>query len=212
MSSKFKVNIQEELLTRPQSISAYYLFKRSMDIITSLFLLLLLSPILATFCILIPIFSTGNPIFFQQRLGQNGKIFTVIKLRSMCLDAEKNGPQWANKEDPRVTKVGVFIRRTRIDEIPQLLMVLKGDMSLIGPRPEREYFYKKIDEFLPTFKNRLLEKPGLTGWAQVNGGYDLTPEEKLTLDLYYSQHKSLAMDIKILILTLLIVFTGNGAR
>lgn len=212
MSSKFKVNIQEELLTRPQSISAYYAFKRSMDIITSLFLLLLLSPILAIFCILIPIFSTGNPFFFQQRLGQNGKTFTVVKLRSMCLDAEKNGPQWANKEDPRVTKVGVFIRRTRIDEIPQLLMVLKGDMSLIGPRPEREYFYKKIDKFLPTFKNRLLEKPGLTGWAQVNGGYDLTPEEKLTLDLYYSQHKSLAMDIKILLLTLLIVFTGNGAR
>jgi lipopolysaccharide/colanic/teichoic acid biosynthesis glycosyltransferase len=210
--SKFRVNIQEELLTRPQSTSAYYAFKRSMDIITSLFLLLLLSPILAIFCILIPIFSAGNPLFFQQRLGHNGKIITVIKLRSMGLDAERNGPQWANKEDPRVTKVGGFIRRTRIDEIPQLLMVLKGDMSLIGPRPEREYFYKKIDKFLPTFKNRLLEKPGLTGWAQVNGGYDLTPEEKLTLDLYYIQHKSLAMDIKILALTLLIVFTGNGAR
>ena len=130
----------------------------------------------------------------------------------MVLDAEKNGPQWANKEDPRVTKVGGFIRKTRIDEIPQLLMVLKGDMSLIGPRPEREYFYKEFDKFLPNFKNRLLEKPGLTGWAQVNGGYDLTPEEKLVLDLYYIQHKSLAMDIKIFILTLLIVFTRNGAR
>ena len=183
-----------------------------MDVIISLFLLLLLSPIIAFFCILIPIDSAGNPLYRQQRLGRNGRKITVIKLRSMGVDAEKGGPQWASKEDPRVTKVGAFIRRTRIDETPQLLTVLKGDMSLIGPRPERDYYYKEFDKYLPNFRKRLVEKPGLTGWAQVNGGYDLTPKEKLSLDLYYIQHKSLAMDIKILIRTGLIVFTGNGAR
>lgn len=130
----------------------------------------------------------------------------------MFLDAEKNGPQWASKEDPRVTRIGTFIRKTRIDEIPQVINVLKGDMSLIGPRPEREYFYKRFDKSLPNFKHRLLVTPGITGLAQVNGGYDLTPEEKLAFDLYYIQHRSFAMEIKILCRTLVIVFTGNGAR
>ncbi len=212
MSSKVRVDSQEQIRIKPQLISAYFTFKGSMDFIISFIMLLLLSPILVLFCILIPLDSAGAPFFCQQRLGRNGKIFKVIKLRSMGLDAEKNGPKWASKEDSRVTKIGAFIRRTRFDEIPQLLNVLKGDMSLIGPRPEREYFYKEFDKFLPNFKRRLLVKPGLTGWAQVNGGYDLTPEEKLTFDLYYIQHRSIAMEIKILLLTLAIVFTGNGAR
>nr|WP_244923555.1 sugar transferase [Peribacillus butanolivorans] len=192
--------------------SSYFTLKRSIDFIISFFMLLLLTPILVLFCILIRIDSTGSPFFCQQRLGLNGISFNMIKLRSMSLDAEKNGPQWASEKDSRVTRIGAFIRKTRIDEIPQLINVLKGDMSLIGPRPEREFFYKEFDKFLPGFKNRLFVKPGITGWAQVNGGYDLTPKEKLNFDLYYIQHRSLAMEIKILFRTVAIVFTGNGAR
>jgi lipopolysaccharide/colanic/teichoic acid biosynthesis glycosyltransferase len=212
LNSKVRVPRQEQIQISAQLIPAYFVFKRSMDIIISFIMLLLLSPILVLLCILIPIESAGAPFFHQQRLGRNGKSFKVIKLRSMGLDAERNGPKWASKEDARVTKVGAFLRRTRFDEVPQFLNVLKGEMSLIGPRPEREYFYKEFDKFLPNFKRRLLVKPGLTGWAQVNGGYDLTPEEKLTFDLYYIQHRSISMDIKILLLTLAIIFSGNGAR
>jgi lipopolysaccharide/colanic/teichoic acid biosynthesis glycosyltransferase len=212
LNSKVRVPSREQIQISPKLIPAYLVFKRSMDIIVSFIMLLLISPILVVLCILIPIDSAGAPFFQQQRLGMNGKSFKVIKLRSMGLDAEKNGPKWASKEDARVTKVGAFLRRTRFDEVPQFLNVLKGEMSLIGPRPEREYFYKEFDEFLPNFKRRLLVKPGLTGWAQVNGGYDLTPEEKLTFDLYYIQHRSISLDFKILLLTLAIIFTGNGAR
>jgi lipopolysaccharide/colanic/teichoic acid biosynthesis glycosyltransferase len=212
LNSKVRVSGQEQIQIHPQLIPAYFVFKRSMDIIISFIMMLLLSPILVLLCILIPIDSAGAPFFHQERLGKNGKSFKVIKLRSMGLDAEKNGPKWASKEDARVTKVGAFLRRTRFDEVPQFLNVLKGEMSLIGPRPEREYFYKEFDKSLPNFKRRLLVKPGLTGWAQVNGGYDLTPEEKLTFDLYYIQHRSISMDIKILLLTLAIIFSGNGAR
>ncbi|MGE7764383.1 sugar transferase [Peribacillus sp. NPDC096540] len=212
MGSKVRVDREEEILIEPLSTSPYFAIKRSIDFIVSFFMLLLLSPILILFCILIPIDSTGSPFFCQQRLGLNGRSFKMIKLRSMGLDAEKNGPQWASEKDSRVTRIGAFIRKTRIDEIPQLINVLKGDMSLIGPRPEREYFYKEFDKFLPGFKSRLFVKPGITGWAQVNGGYDLTPKEKLNFDLYYIQHRSLVMEIKILFRTLAIVFTGNGAR
>ncbi|MED1597195.1 MULTISPECIES: sugar transferase [Bacillus] len=212
MDPKIKIDRQVEIQVKPLSTSSYLLVKRLIDFVFSLFMLLLLSPILVLFCILIPIESTGSPFFYQRRLGKNGKDFKLIKLRSMFLDAEKNGPQWASKEDPRVTRIGTFIRKTRIDEIPQVINVLKGDMSLIGPRPEREYFYKRFDKSLPNFKHRLLVTPGITGLAQVNGGYDLTPEEKLAFDLYYIQHRSFAMEIKILCRTLVIVFTGNGAR
>ncbi|MEN1936953.1 sugar transferase [Paenibacillus sp. 102] len=212
MDSKIKIDRQVEIQAKPLSTSSYLLVKRLVDFVVSLFMLLLLSPILVLFCILIPIESTGSPFFYQWRLGKDGRDFKLIKLRSMFLDAEKNGPQWASKEDPRVTRIGAFIRKTRIDEIPQFINVLKGNMSLIGPRPEREYFYKEFDKLLPNFKHRLLVTPGITGLAQVNGGYDLTPEEKLVFDLYYIQHRSFAMEIKILCQTLAIVFTGNGAR
>ncbi|AXN37643.1 sugar transferase [Peribacillus butanolivorans] len=212
MDSKVRVDGKEEILIKPIPTSSYFTLKRSIDFIISFFMLLLLTPILVLFCILIRIDSTGSPFFCQQRLGLNGISFNMIKLRSMSLDAEKNGPQWASEKDSRVTRIGAFIRKTRIDEIPQLINVLKGDMSLIGPRPEREFFYKEFDKFLPGFKNRLFVKPGITGWAQVNGGYDLTPKEKLNFDLYYIQHRSLAMEIKILFRTVAIVFTGNGAR
>lgn len=127
-------------------------------------------------------------------------------------DAEKNGAQWAERDDPRVTKVGKFIRKTRIDELPQLWNVLKGDMSLIGPRPERPMFTAQFNNQIPVFVERLIVKPGLTGWAQVNGGYDITPREKLKYDLYYINNMNLLLDLKIILLTIKVVFTGNGAR
>ncbi|WP_139141605.1 sugar transferase, partial [Bacillus anthracis] len=123
-----------------------------------------------------------------------------------------NGPQWANENDSRITKVGSFIRKTRIDELPQLLNILKGDMSFVGPRPEREYFYKQFDAYIPEFKDRLIVKPGLTGWAQINGGYNLDPKEKLKWDMEYIEMKTIRMDIRILCKTVLIVLNGNGAR
>ena len=130
----------------------------------------------------------------------------------MKKNAEKNGPQWATQNDPRVTKVGGFIRKTRIDEFPQFLNVLKGDMSIIGPRPERPFFTAKFHNDNPDFANRLAVKPGLTGWAQINGGYDLTPEQKLRFDLYYINHLNFIFDLKILINTIKIIITGKGAR
>ncbi len=142
----------------------------------------------------------------------NGKRFNVFKLRSMVTDAEINGPQWADENDPRITKVGSFIRKTRIDELPQLFNILKGDMSFVGPRPEREYFYKQFDTYIPEFKDRLIVKPGLTGWAQINGGYNLDAKEKLKLDMEYIEMKTIRMDIRILCKTVLIVLNRNGAR
>ncbi|PGZ10937.1 capsular biosynthesis protein [Bacillus cereus] len=186
--------------------------KRLFDIIFSLILLLVTIPIMLFFCVMIILETSGAPLYLQDRLGINGKKFKVFKLRSMVNDAEKNGPQWASENDPRITKVGLFIRKTRIDELPQLINILKGDMSFVGPRPEREYFYKQFDAYIPEFKDRLLVKPGLTGWAQINGGYNLDPEEKLKLDMEYIELKTMRMDIHILCKTVLIVLNGNGAR
>lgn len=130
----------------------------------------------------------------------------------MGVNAEKNGAQWATKNDPRVTKVGAFIRKTRIDELPQLFNVLKGDMSLIGPRPERPMFTAQFNEEIPGFIDRLQVKPGITGWAQVNGGYDITPREKLELDRYYINNMSFWLDLKIILKTIKVCITGDGAR
>ncbi|MCC2447156.1 sugar transferase [Bacillus cereus] len=186
--------------------------KRLFDIIFSIILLLLTIPIMLFFCIMITLETSGAPIYFQERLGINGKKFNVFKLRSMVKDAEINGPQWAKEHDPRITKVGLFIRKTRIDELPQLLNILRGDMSFVGPRPEREFFYNEFDAYIPEFKERLIVKPGLTGWAQINGGYNLDPKEKLRLDMEYIEMKTFRMDIRILCKTVLIVLNGNGAR
>ncbi|EOQ02675.1 hypothetical protein IIY_01810 [Bacillus cereus VD140] len=116
------------------------------------------------------------------------------------------------KNDPRITKVGMFIRMTRIDELPQFFNILKGDMSVVGPRPERPIFTKEFEKQIPGFKKRLLVKPGITGWAQVNGGYDITPREKLELDIYYINNVNCILDIKIILNTIKVVFTGDGAR
>lgn len=187
-------------------------YQRLLDILVSLVGLVIGIPIIAIFGILIKLEDNGPITYKQERLGKSGKKFYIYKLRSMRTDAEKFGAQWAEKDDPRITKVGKFIRKTRIDEIPQLFNILKGDMSIIGPRPERPSFTVQFNEEIPGFVNRLAIKPGLTGWAQVNGGYDITPEEKLKADIYYIKNRSFLMDMNILFKTIKVVFTGEGAR
>ncbi len=132
--------------------------------------------------------------YSQERVGKDGKIFKIYKLRSMVCNAEENGAQWAINNDPRITKVGGFIRKKRIDEIPQLFNVIKGDMSIIGPRPERPTFTEEFNKEISGFINRLQIKPGITGWAQVNGGYEITPIEKWELDMYYIENKSIKLE------------------
>lgn len=188
------------------------LYQRIMDLVLSIIGLVIGLPLIAIFGILVKIEDKGPITYKQERLGKCGRRFYIYKLRSMRTDAEKFGAQWAEKDDPRITKVGKFIRKTRIDEIPQLFNILKGDMGLIGPRPERPNFTVQFNEEIPGFINRLAIKPGLTGWAQVNGGYEITPEEKLKEDIYYIKNRSILLDFKILFKTVKVVLTGDGAR
>ncbi|EKX94620.1 Putative colanic biosynthesis UDP-glucose lipid carrier transferase [Peptostreptococcus anaerobius] len=186
--------------------------QRTVDIVLSLIGCIVGIPFIIIFGLLIKIEDGGPITYKQERLGRYGKEFYVYKLRSMRTDAEKFGAQWAEKDDPRVTKVGKFIRKTRIDEIPQLWNILKGDMGIIGPRPERSFFVKEFEEKYDHFVYRLAVKPGLTGWAQVNGGYEMDPGEKLVYDLEYIRNRSLLFDIKIILKTVTVLFTGDGAR
>lgn len=191
----------------------YYSYvKRFLDILFSLALLPIALITIFVFAIVIKLDSRGSVFYKQERVGLHGKYFHIIKLRSMREDAEVNGAQWAEENDPRITRVGRFIRKTRIDELPQLFNVLKGDMSLIGPRPERPMFTAEFSYRLPSFPRRLSVKPGITGWAQVNGGYESTPKEKLEDDIYYIENKSFKLDIIIMIKTIGVLLTGNGAR
>lgn len=171
--------------------SLFNAYQRIMDIVLCLIALIIGIPLMVIFGVLIKIEDNGPAVYKQERVGKGGKCFYLYKLRSMRTDAEKFGAQWAEKDDPRITKVGKFIRKTRIDEIPQLFNILRGDMGIIGPRPERPMFTVQFDEEIPGFINRLSVKPGLTGWAQVNGGYEATPAEKLEDDLYYIKNLSL---------------------
>lgn len=188
------------------------LFQRIVDIVLSFLAMIIGIPVILIAGIFIKLEDKGPILYKQERLGKHGKEFYVYKLRSMRTDAEKFGAQWAEKDDPRVTKVGKFIRKTRIDEIPQLFNIFKGDMGIIGPRPERPGFTKEFEETYGHFVYRLAIKPGLTGWAQVNGGYEIDPGEKLKYDIYYIKNRSLLLDIKIVFMTVKVIFTGDGAR
>lgn len=191
----------------------YEIYKRILDIVSSLLGLIIGLPIMIVVAIIIKVEDRGPIFYTQERLGKNEKKFLVYKMRSMRVDAEKHsGAQWAQKDDPRVTKIGKFIRKTRIDEIPQLFNILKGDMSLIGPRPERPELTYEFNKEIPGFIDRLYIKPGLTGLAQVNGGYDISPKDKLKWDIIYIRNRSLYMDIKIIFKTVGVIFTGDGAR
>ncbi len=188
------------------------LYQRIVDIVLSFLAMIIGIPVILIAGIFIKLEDKGPVLYKQDRLGRHGKEFYVYKLRSMRTDAEKFGAQWAEKDDPRVTKVGKFIRKTRIDEIPQLFNIFKGDMGIIGPRPERPGFTKEFEETYGHFVYRLAIKPGLTGWAQVNGGYEIDPGEKLKYDIYYIKNRSLLLDIKIVFMTVKVIFTGDGAR
>ncbi len=190
-------------------------FRRLFDIFVSLTLLILLFPLFIIVAIAIKLETPGPIIYSQQRLGYEGRIFAVHKFRSMVQDAEKKtGPAWATKQDPRVTKVGRFLRKTRIDELPQLLNVLKGDMSFIGPRPERPFFANQFKKQIPFYMARLKTKPGITGLAQVTVGYDETIEdvkEKIKKDIEYIENRnSFLFNLKILLKTVLVVLRGEG--
>ncbi|ANX13965.1 UDP-phosphate N-acetylgalactosaminyl-1-phosphate transferase [Fictibacillus arsenicus] len=205
--------IREEINQKEKNEKCGYKnIKVIFDWIAAFLGLIFFLPILALFSILIKIESRGPVFYTQERVGLNGEIFLIYKLRSMFVNAEEQGPQWAKKNDTRITRVGMFIRKTRIDEIPQFINILKGEMSLIGPRPERPFFTQQFNNEIPGFNERIKVKPGLTGWAQVNGGYEINPKEKLELDLFYINNVSLYLDFHILIKTFNVIVTGNGAR
>lgn len=196
----------------PPKKPGYALVKRLFDIWGALIAGIVLAVPMLLIAILIKLDSQGPALYKQERLGKNGKPFTMIKFRSMFLNAEENGPQWADKIDWRCTRVGRFLRRTHLDELPQLWNILKGDMSFVGPRPERKFFYDRFERYIHGFGNRLAVCPGLTGWAQVNGGYDLLPEEKIKYDMEYIQNMSVQMDFCCILKTIKLAFTGEGAR
>ncbi len=189
--------------------------KRLLDVVVSLVGLALAAPLMAVVALAVRLDSRGPVFFRQERVGRGGKPFTLWKFRSMRTDAEADGAKWAVKGDPRVTRVGKFIRATRLDELPQLWNVLVGDMSLVGPRPEREMFVRQLSERCTYYEQRLVVRPGLTGWAQIKAPYASSFEEsieKLKYDLYYIKNLSLFLDISILLSTARIVLLGRGAR
>ena len=190
-------------------------FKRLFDIGASLLLLLLSFPVIALFAALVKLDSRGPAFFRQTRIGLYGQPFTLVKLRSMRTDAEKDGAQWAQKSDPRVTRIGGIIRKLRIDELPQVWTVLKGEMSFVGPRPEVPQFVDDLDEKLPFYAERHMVKPGITGWAQINYPYGASIEDsrhKLEFDLYYAKNYTPFLDLLILLQTLRVILWPEGAR
>lgn len=189
--------------------------KRVFDIVASGVLLILTLPVIALFAILVKLDSKGPAFFRQQRVGLFGVPFNVIKLRSMAADAEKDGQKWADKNDVRITRIGKFIRKVRIDELPQTWSVLKGEMSFVGPRPEVPKFVADLDDKLPYYAERHMVKPGITGWAQINYPYGASIEDsrhKLEYDLYYAKNYTPFLDLLILLQTLRVVLWSEGAR
>ena len=203
---KYKNTVKYEKRT------TYECFKRIIDIIFSLLALIPTIILMAVLSILIMLDSKGSPIFTQIRVGKNGKLIKIRKLRSMDINAELEGQQWATDDDPRVTKIGRILRKYRLDEIPQFFRVLTGNLSLIGPRPETPLLTKKFNEETPGFVTRLLVTPGMSGWAQVNGGYDISYEEKLKYDNEYIEMRSIKMYLRIFMNTLGVVSKGEGAK
>jgi len=194
----------------------YHVAKRVLDIFLAVIAIILLWPLYLLTALLIKGTSKGPLLFTQTRVGQGGRLFKIYKFRTMHVDAEKEtGPVWAQKDDPRLIPAGEFIRKTHLDEIPQFINVLKGDMSVIGPRPERPEFVGKLKEQITDYEKRLAVKPGITGLAQVWHNYDETIKDvrkKIKYDLLYIKKICFLTDIRILLRTFRVVFTGEGAR
>jgi sugar transferase (PEP-CTERM system associated) len=190
--------------------------KRGFDICVSLALLFVTLPLMLLTAVLIRLGSPGPVLYRQRRVGLHGKVFTLFKFRSMTVDAEAGGnPRWATHQDPRITRVGNFIRPMRIDELPQLINVLRGEMSMIGPRPERPHFVEQLTRIIPFYHERSYVKPGITGWAQVNFPYGASVEDarqKLAYDLYYVKNRSVVLDLLILLATVRVILFREGAR
>ena len=189
--------------------------KRVFDLTTSLAILLLSAPFLAAATAAIRLEGAGPVLYRQKRVTRDGRVFDVLKLRTMRVDAEAAGAMWARVQDSRVTRVGHFLRRTRLDELPQLFNVLRGDMSIVGPRPERPVFVADLARQIPLYNERHMVKGGLTGWAQVNYPYGASVEDarnKLSYDLYYVKNFSILLDVLILAQTIRVVFWPGGVR
>jgi sugar transferase (PEP-CTERM system associated) len=190
--------------------------KRTVDLTFSAALLVALSPFFLLVAIAIRLDSPGPIFFSQMRVGERRRIFRMHKFRSMVRDAEKlSGPMWAQEDDPRITRVGKLLRRFRIDELPQFWNVLKGEMSFVGPRPERDEFVQELEKTVPYYRERLSVKPGITGWAQVNYGYCATigeSIEKLNYDFFYIKNMSNLMDLLVMLRTIKILLFGHGVR
>jgi lipopolysaccharide/colanic/teichoic acid biosynthesis glycosyltransferase len=196
-------------------IRLYFNMKAFLEPILAGILLVVFSPLLLLISLGIYL-SNGRPILYrQERLGYRGERFLLFKFRSMKLTAETTGPQWASKDDPRVTPLGRFLRKSRLDELPQLLNVLRGELSFVGPRPERPEFYRLLNQQIPLFSLRLLVRPGITGWAQVLQGYVASVEDcktKLEYDLYYVQNMSPALDLRTVVNTVALMMRGNSGQ
>jgi len=193
----------------------YFHVKALLEPVLALFLIVILSPLLFVVALGI-VLTSGRPILYrQERSGYRGKRFPLLKFRTMSMAAESSGPRWASENDPRVTPLGGWLRKTRLDELPQLLNVVRGELSFVGPRPERPEFYDLLREQVPLFSLRLLVRPGITGWAQVLQGYAASVEEcktKLEYDLYYVQNMSPRLDLRTVVNTLALMIRGNSGR
>jgi exopolysaccharide biosynthesis polyprenyl glycosylphosphotransferase len=198
----------------PQIIAPWEaILKRTLDIVFSFSVLILLSPMYLILAILVRLDSKGPVFFSQERIGQYGKPFKIFKFRTMVTDAEKHGPALSSDHDPRITRIGKFLRKTRLDEFPQFYNVLIGNMSLVGPRPERQFFIDQIVQVAPHYIHLQKVKPGITSWGQVKYGYAENVDqmvERLKYDILYIENMSLALDFKIIIYTVITVLEGSG--
>ncbi|MDG2441174.1 MAG: sugar transferase, partial [Crocinitomicaceae bacterium] len=187
--------------------------KRVFDVVASLASLVLLIPMFFVLAVLVKSTSPGPILFFQERIGKNGIPFMIIKFRTMHVHAEKAGPQLSSSNDPRITKIGRFMRKSRLYEFPQFMNVLLGDMSLVGPRPERQFYIDKIAEIEPQFHQLTKVRPGITSWGQVKYGYAENVDQmidRMKYDLLYLKNRTLSLDFKIMLYTVLIIFKGAG--
>lgn len=216
LTGKVRVDhLSENLLGTLQPSPVYEFFKRFLDVVGVILLSFIWVPLMLFVALLIKIESPGAAFFVQSRVGKGGKNFNVYKLRSMRIDSENKGAQFAGMEDDRVTRIGRFIRKMRIDELPQFINVLKGDMSIIGPRPEQKVFVESFEQKIPFYSFRHAVRPGITGWAQVTQGYAADAEEtktKLQYDLYYIKNYSFFLDVVVTLKTIRTILTGFGAR